>query len=460
MPRRRSPGPALYVFLSLSLAGMVIISLFVNGHVQESILRVVTASEFWAPKFREVSSLGILITAVDAPGNEVFNDGDVRGARTRMLAANDSLGHQLAALRRSLPVGLRAVDSAEVVAALDGIGAGTLRMVGHADSLFTHFGAGRIPLAARHMARMDAEFNRTLLSVRHLRAQVSAAQDELIRSQRATTDASTRLLRFASFAMLLLAVGGGWLGFRLAREAHAQTEARERTMLMLRAAHQELESFSYSVAHDLRAPLRSISGFSEALVEDNAAQLDPRGRGHLEKILGATARMTALIEDLLSLSRVTRQPLATMPLDLTALAHEVIADLRAQDPGREVIVTIAPGLRTEADRSLTRALLQNLLGNAWKFTRRTPGARIEVGRETGTGPHPDAFFVRDNGAGFDDAYAAKLFGAFQRLHTTAEFEGTGVGLATVRRIVRRHGGEVWGTGKVGGGATFHFTLRG
>lgn len=439
---------------------MVIISLFVNGHVNDSILRVVTASEFWAPKFQQVSSLGILITAVDAPGNEVFLDGDVRGARARMLVADDSLVHQLAMLRRTLPVGLGAEDSAEVVAALDGIGAGVLQMVGHADTLFTHFGAGRVSAAAQHMARMDAEFNRTLLVVRRLRAEVSAAQDELIRTQRATTDASTRLLRLASLAMLVLAVGGGWLGFRLAREARAQTEARERTMLMLRAAHQELESFSYSVAHDLRAPLRSISGFSEALVEDNGAQLDAKGRGHLEKILAASGRMAALIEDLLSLSRVTRQPLATMPLDLTAMAHEVVADLRAQDPGREVTVAIAPGLRTEADRSLTRALLQNLLGNAWKFTRRTPGARIEFGRESGTGPHPDAFFVRDNGAGFDDAYAAKLFGAFQRLHPTSEFEGTGVGLATVRRIVRRHGGEVWGTGRVGGGATFHFTLRG
>jgi|GEM_PF-5512500 len=439
---------------------MVVISLFVNGHVQDSIIRVVTASEFWAPKFREVSSLGVLVTAVDAPGNEVFNDGDLPGARTRMLEANDSLQRQLTTLRRSLPAGLRPADSAAVTRTLDSIAAGIAPMVAHADSLFAQFSAGRLPQAARQMARMDAEFNRTLRSVRRLRGQVSAAQDELIRAQRATTDASTRLLRLASLAMLFLAVGGGWLGFRLAREARAQAEAREEMMVMLRAAHQELESFSYSVAHDLRAPLRSISGFSEALVEDNGAQLDARGRGHLEKILGASARMATLIEDLLSLSRVTRQPLATMPLDLTAMAHEVVADLRAADPRREVAITIAPGLRTEADRSLTRALLQNLFGNAWKFTRRTAGARIEFGRESGQGPHPDAFFVRDNGAGFDDAYAAKLFGAFQRLHTTAEFEGSGVGLATVRRIVRRHGGEVWGTGKVGGGATFHFTLRG
>jgi signal transduction histidine kinase len=439
---------------------MVAISLTVNGHVQNSIVRVVTASEFWAPKFREVSTLGILITAVNAPGNEVFNDGDVAGARARMATAQDSLDRQLALLRRSLPDGLRPADSAEVHADLDHVGVGVEAMRAHAETVFVQFRAGRVREAARHMARMDGEFNRTLLAVRHLRADVSAAQDELILAQRAATEASSRLLRFASLAMLLLAVGGGWLGFRLAREAHSQAEAREATMAELRAAHQELESFSYSVAHDLRAPLRSIAGFSEALVEDNGPRLDPQGRGHLEKIQGASARMSALIEDLLNLSRVTRQPLATMPLDLTAMAHEVVAELRAQDPGREVAVTIAPGLRTEADRSLTRALLQNLLGNAWKFTRRADAARIEFGREAGSGPHPDAFFVRDNGAGFDNAYAAKLFGAFQRLHATGEFEGTGVGLATVRRIVRRHGGEVWGEGKVGAGATFHFTLRG
>jgi len=439
---------------------MVVISLFVNGHVQQSIIRVVTASEFWAPKFREVSTLGLLITAVDAPGNEVFNEGDVRGARGRMRAAHDTLQRQLAVLRTTLPQGLRPADSLEVLQHLDSVETGVARIVAHAETLFTFFGAGRIPPAAQHMARMDAEFTRTLLVVRHLRADVSAAQDALILAQRSATEASSRLLRVASLAMLFLAVGGGWLGFRLAREARTQAEARERTMELVRAAHQELESFSYSVAHDLRAPLRSISGFSEALEQDSAAQLDGRGRAHLEKIRAASARMSALIEDLLSLSRVTRQPLSTAPLDLTAMAHEVIAELRAQEPGREVTVTIAPGLRTEADRSLTRALLQNLLGNAWKFTRRTPGARIEFGRESGAGSHPDAFFVRDNGAGFDEAYAGKLFGAFQRLHTTAEFEGSGVGLATVRRIVRRHGGEVWGAGKVGAGATFHFTLRG
>ncbi len=447
------------MLLSLALVGMVVISLVVNGHVQASIVRVVATSEFWAPKFREVSTLGTLVTAVDAPGNEVFNTGDVSGSRAAMHAARDTLVARVAEMARTLPVGMTSADSARLVADLAGVAREVEPMVAQADTLFRNLETGRIAVAARHMALMDDAFGKSLLAIRTLRADVSAAQDEIIRSQRATTEASSRLLRFAALAVLLLAIGGGWLGFVLAREAQAQATAREETMALLAQAHQELESFSYSVAHDLRAPLRSIGGFSEALEQDNAAQLDDRGRGHLEKIRAASARMSALIEDLLALSKVSRQPLATMPIDLTALAHEVIAELRAQEPDREVAVAIAPGLRTEADRSLARVLLQNLLGNAWKFTRRTSGARIEFGREPSGSAVPDAFYVRDNGAGFDMAYAHKLFGAFQRLHTVSEFQGTGVGLATVRRIVRRHGGQVWAEGKVGAGATFHFTLR-
>jgi len=439
---------------------MVVISLSVNNHVQGSIIRVVTTSEFWAPKFREVSAVGTMVTAVDAPGNEVFNTGDVAGSRARMLGARDSLMRRLEAMKSTLPVGMNSSDSARLVADLERVAAAIAPMVAEADTLFRNFESGRVAVAARHMSRMDAAFGEALRALRQLRADVSEAQDELILAQRATTEASSRLLRFASLAMLLLAAGGGWLGFVLAREAQAQSAAREGTMALLAQAHQELESFSYSVAHDLRAPLRSIGGFSEALEQDNAPQLDARGRAHLEKIRAASGRMSALIEDLLTLSRVTRQPLATMPIDLSAMAREVIAELRAQDPGREVVVEIAPGLRSEADRSLARALLQNLLGNAWKFTRRTPNARIEFGREPGAGTAPDTFHVRDNGAGFDMAYGHKLFSAFQRLHTVSEYEGTGVGLATVRRIVQRHGGKVWAEGKVGAGATFRFTLRG
>jgi light-regulated signal transduction histidine kinase (bacteriophytochrome) len=270
----------------------------------------------------------------------------------------------------------------------------------------------------------------------------------------------------------VLAAGGGWLGFRLSREAERHAAERDHTTELiakaqaeleeaharLTAAHKELESFSYSVAHDLRAPLRRILGFSQALEEDNLAQLDAGGRDHVARIREASVRMGSLIDDLLGLARVTRQDLKRVQVDVTALATELVEELRGQEPGRRVAVEIEPGMQVYADQALTRVLLLNLLANAWKFTRNVPEARITVAWERKDRWSPDLFMVRDNGAGFEMAYAGKLFGAFQRMHTLAEFEGTGVGLATVRRIVERHGGTVRAEAAVGAGATFRFTL--
>lgn len=228
----------------------------------------------------------------------------------------------------------------------------------------------------------------------------------------------------------------------------------------LEEANGELEAFSYSVSHDLRAPLRSIDGFSQALLEDCAAAIDETGRGHLARIRAAAQRMGLLIDDLLRLSRVTRAEIRKEEVDLTRIARRIARDLAERDPGRRVEFRIQEGLAARGDPGLLAAALENLMGNAWKFSAKTDAARIEVGRmEMGKdGTH--AFFVRDNGAGFDMAYAGKLFGAFQRLHGSGEFAGTGIGLATVQRIVRRHGGRVWAEGEVGKGATFHFTIPG
>ena len=227
----------------------------------------------------------------------------------------------------------------------------------------------------------------------------------------------------------------------------------------LEAANAELQAFSYSVSHDLRAPLRSIDGFSLALVEDYAPQLDEPARDYLNRIRAAAQRMGELIDALLILSRVTRAELRRLPLNLSALAEAVAAELRQREPGHAVELTIAPGLTAEGDPSLVRNVLENLLSNAWKFTAGCHPARIEFGRlpDDGVGDGP-VFFVRDNGAGFDMTYADRLFGAFQRLHDQRTFKGTGVGLATVQRIILRHGGRVWGEAQVGAGATFYFTL--
>ena len=221
------------------------------------------------------------------------------------------------------------------------------------------------------------------------------------------------------------------------------------------AANRELEAFSYSVAHDLRAPLRGVDGFSQALLEDHADKLDDEGRGYLKHLRESAQRMGRLIDDLLALSRVTRSELVREQVDLSGLAQNVAAQLQKAQPERRAEIVIAAGMVVDGDARLLRVALENLLGNAWKFTGKCAEPLVEVGVMSGS---DHAFFVRDNGAGFDMAYASKLFGAFQRLHSTDEFEGTGIGLATVQRIINRHGGRIWASGEVDRGATFYFTL--
>ena len=222
----------------------------------------------------------------------------------------------------------------------------------------------------------------------------------------------------------------------------------------LRAANEELESFAYSVSHDLRAPLRSMGGFSKVLLERHAERLDTKGRHYLERIRAGAATMEQLVDGILELSRISRSELQREEIDLADLARELVASFRRAEPDRQVDFVIPDRLPASGDRHLLGSVLQNLLGNAWKFTAKEAGARIELGLT-----EQQQYFVRDNGAGFDAAYADKLFGAFQRLHSSAEFEGIGIGLATVRRIVRRHGGDIRAEGVVGEGATFTFTLE-
>jgi signal transduction histidine kinase len=222
-------------------------------------------------------------------------------------------------------------------------------------------------------------------------------------------------------------------------------------------ANMELEAFSYSVAHDLRAPLRSIDGFSQALLEDCADQLDADGSRYLLHVREAAQQMGKLIDDLLNLSRVTRDELRREPVNVSELARSVITRLRQSQPSREVELVVHDGLIAQCDPRLIDIVLTNLLGNAWKFTSKRQYVRIEFAAMLDV--HPTVYFVRDNGAGFDAKYVDKLFGVFQRLHTTREFEGNGIGLATVRRIVIRHGGRVWAEGEVDKGATIYFTLE-
>ncbi len=230
----------------------------------------------------------------------------------------------------------------------------------------------------------------------------------------------------------------------------------ERSSNQLKATNKEMEAFSYSVSHDLRSPLRSIDGFSQALMEDYREKLDEKGRDYLGRLRGASQKMGELIDAILKLSRLTRSEMRHVPIDLSALASEIAGQLQETQPERKVKFAIDKELTASGDPQLLRVLLENLLGNAWKFTGKQPKARIEFSMEQNNGKK--AYFIRDNGAGFDMTYADKLFGAFQRLHDAAEFPGTGIGLATVQRIIHRHGGSIWAEGSVGKGATFHFTL--
>jgi len=238
-----------------------------------------------------------------------------------------------------------------------------------------------------------------------------------------------------------------------------EDRVRDRTR-ELEAINRELEAFSYSVSHDLRAPLRSINGFSDVLMRRHADSLDQDGMRYLVRVREAATRMDTLIDDLLTLARLARCDLRKSTVDLSAVVSQILQGLQERASERVVKMAVEPGLVAQADATLLRTVLENLLGNAWKFTARKSAAAIRFGSQTVTlgNREEKVYFVEDNGAGFDMEYADKLFGSFQRLHGTDEFEGTGIGLASVQRVIHRHGGRIWAHGKVDEGATFLFTL--
>jgi light-regulated signal transduction histidine kinase (bacteriophytochrome) len=256
-------------------------------------------------------------------------------------------------------------------------------------------------------------------------------------------------------SMVLLAVVFVLLRREIGQRTRVEAELRLRTA-DLETANKGLEAFSYSVSHDLRNPLGVIEGFSELLLEEYGNTLDETANGYLQRLRAVAGEMDQLIKDLLQFSLAQRSELQREQVDLSAIADTVAAELREMEPDRQVTFAIARGLRAVGDRGLLDAVLRNLLGNAWKFTKKQPQARIEVGAVQQDGR--PAYFVRDNGIGFNKDEAQKVFGAFQRLPAAHEFGGSGIGLATVQRIIQRHGGRVWAEAVTGQGATFYFTL--
>jgi signal transduction histidine kinase len=282
------------------------------------------------------------------------------------------------------------------------------------------------------------------------------------------SDLRTQLVAFIVLAAVLAVtdlLAGFFLRRRLRRagghirslNANLEQQVQNRT-IHLERANKNLEAFAYSIAHDLRTPLRGISGFAEALAEDYGDRLDETGREYAGRVQAGCARMATLLDNLLRLSQVTRAAMNLRDVDLSAEVTAICDQLRARDPGRQVRVTVQEGVLATADRALIRSALEDLLENAWKFTARRDGAAIEFAT-TPIGDAPTCCYVRDNGAGFDAAYAGKLFQPFQRLHHASEFPGTGIGLASVRCIIERHGGRTWAEGAVDGGATIYFTLN-
>jgi two-component system sensor histidine kinase/response regulator len=244
--------------------------------------------------------------------------------------------------------------------------------------------------------------------------------------------------------------------WRAEEEIKALNRHLERQLDELNQVNRELEAFSYSVSHDLRGPLSRIAGFSKALIDFHGSQLDAEGRLFLQRIDNSARRMCDLVEDLLNFSRLTRVEMDEQEIDLSALISSLALELTSRDPERVADFDVAPGIKAWCDPTLTRAAMMNLLENSWKFTRKHPTARIEFGELAG--PEGPIYYLRDDGAGFDMADVSRLFSPFQRLHKATEFEGTGIGLATVERIIRRHGGRIWAEGEVEHGATFFFTL--
>ena len=322
-------------------------------------------------------------------------------------------------------------------------------------------------LAAYLLSRiLQGTISQPILALAETAKAVSTRQDYSVRAPKlgadelgALTDAFNQMLSRIAEQKGELQRYAADLERRVEERTHELQERNEslrRNAAELLAANTELDAFAYSVSHDLRAPLRSIDGFSQILLEDYSEKLDEAGRESLQRVRAASQRMGTLIDDLLKLARVTRAEIRTEDVDLSGMAREIVGELQRTTPERQVEFAIAPGLKARGDARLLRVALDNLLRNSWKYTAKQPAPRVEFRSADANGGK--TFMVRDNGAGFDMKYADKLFGVFQRLHSAADFEGTGIGLATVRRIINRHGGRIWAEGAVDQGATFYFTL--
>jgi signal transduction histidine kinase len=381
-------------------------------------------------------------------GDAALSVDEALPASTSALADHHRFGHGYLELVRPIIFDGKPMGAVAIRADLSGMGRRLARYMSIALVIFLFCVTGSV-LVAR---TLQHRISQPILNLAETARAVSLNQDYSLRAAATGQDEVSRLIE--TFNDMLATIQEKNTELKDARD-DLERRVIERTA-QLEQANKELEAFSYSVSHDLRGPLRAIDGFSQALLEDYIMALDAQGQDYLRRVRAASQRMAQLIDDLLMLSRMSREALRREVVDLSILARAILADLKDAEPQRRVEICVSDGVAANGDARLLRVVLENLLRNAWKFTSKHDKAKIEFGVSQSNG-NP-IYFVRDDGAGFDAAYVDKLFGPFQRLHASSEFEGTGIGLATVQRIIHRHGGKVWAEAILEQGATFHFTL--
>lgn len=510
---RRPQWYTLYFVLAGFDLFTVSLSLYLNHRLMGIHIESVHINQEWAHRLEQYADISRLAAEVNAPGNDVFDSQDADSEEMRfhtaLAAFQQTFGTAQQEVRRTvLPAHAAQLlqDFAHIQSAMDA-------MVEEAQRIFTYVRERAMTEAGGRMATMDRKYAHLHTELAQLNRHVREILQAHFAAQRATADVLRRSEYVLAACVGVMITAVTLYGHKIAQAMRAAAQEREHALFVLgrtrdaleqrvaertselvqtnallsqeiherlraeeavhalnaeleqrvdertaqlEASNKELEAFCYSVSHDLRAPLRAIDGFSQALLEESHAQLDAQGQRYLTRVRAASQQMGALIDALLTLSRLTRQELRSTTVDLSAYAQSIAEELQTTAPQRQVAWHIAPDIMASGDPRLLRIVLVNLLENAWKYTSKCAHACITF--DTFLQEDQVVYRVRDNGAGFDMAYVNKLFGAFQRLHRTEDFAGLGIGLATVARIVQRHGGRVWADGAVEQGATFAFTL--
>jgi signal transduction histidine kinase len=466
---------ALAAFDLLAIA----VSLYVNHRIMGIYTESVTANRTWTERLKRYADLDILATHVRAPGAEVFVSHDVEAEAAKMQSMHRAFSAERTAAIAELKANAPADEAKRLLRDFDAAGAAMEEMTADARMVFSFLRENNTAKARQSMIEMDRKFIQVDALDDLLTKHVGEIQTAHLNAQHAVAESLRQWEYVLAGLVAMMVVGAAVYGWKLSqrvgalfdeKELHIEqirqfNEELERRVIdrtaQLEASNKELEAFSYSVSHDLRAPLRGIDGFSRILLEEYGPKLDPEAQRYLGIVREATKKMGQLVDELLAFSRLGRQQIAKQRVATEAIVRETLVGLEHEHDGRRVELRVGHLPPCDADPALLKQVYMNLLGNALKYTRRRECAVIEIGCAThSNGADELRYFVKDNGVGFDMKYAHKLFGVFQRLHRAEDYEGTGVGLAIAQRIIHRHGGRIWAESAPDNGATFYFTLEG